>query len=92
MGSLVNISTSPNHDWSLSYTYSLKPVNVLVHDDLGNTIKAKDPRSNSTKFRSFCKYQWDSWLAGTKYKEFDDFYDSVYKGIYENYDFIVSKL
>lgn len=91
-GSLVNISTSPNQDGTLSYTYSLRPVNVLIHSDLGLTIKAKDPRSQSQKFRSKVKYDWDKWLAGTKYKEFDDFYDAVYKKIYEQYDFLVSTL
>lgn len=88
--SLVNISTSPNHDWTHSHTYSLKPVNVLVHNELGDTIKAKDPRRNSEKLRSKLKYDWDRWLIGTKYKEFDDCYDTFFRKIYEQYDYLVS--
>lgn len=88
--SIVNLSTSPNHDGSLSYTYSLKPVNVLVHSDMGDTIKAKDPRSESTKFRSLMKYKFDSWESGSNFKEFEDFYASVYKSIYKNLDFILN--
>jgi len=91
-GSIVNESTSPNHDGTLSKTYSLKPVHVLVHNELWDTIKAKDPRSNSVKLRSLLKYKWDNWLAGTNFKEFDDFYDAFYRKIYEQMDYLVSTL
>lgn len=91
-GSLVNISTSPNQDGTLSYTYSLKPVNVLIHSELWSTIKAKDPRKNSVKLRSKLKFDWDKWLWGTKYNEFDQAYDDFFRKIYEQYDFLISKV
>jgi hypothetical protein len=89
-GSIVNESHSPNHDWTLSKTYSLKPVHVLISDELWDTIKAKDPRSNSVKLRSLLKYKWDNWLAWISHKEFDDFYDSFYREIYDKMDYLLS--
>lgn len=91
-GSIVNESTSPNHDWTYSKTYSFRPINVLIHDELGDTIKAYDPRKNSEKLRSKLKYDWDKWLWWTKYKEFDEAYDSFFRKIYEQYDFLISSL
>ncbi len=87
-GSIVNESHSPNHDGTLSKTYSLRPVHVLVHDELWDTIKSKDTRSESVKFRTLLKYKYDSWEEWDSYKEFDDFYSEVYKTIYRNLDFI----
>lgn len=88
--SVVNESISPNHDWTLSKTYSFKPVHVLIHDELWDTIKAKDPRSESQKLRALLKYKWDTWICWTQYKEFDDFYASVYRKIHEQIDFLTS--
>lgn len=87
-GSIVNESTSPNHDWTLSKTYSLKPVHVIVHNELWDTIKAKDPRSESQKFRTLLKYKYDTWEQWVWFNEFEDFYSSVYKNIYKNLDFL----
>ena len=91
-GSIVNESTSPNHDWTYSKTYSLRPINVLIHDTLWDTIKSKDPRKNSEKLRSKLKYDWDRWLWWTKYKEFDEAYDSFFRKVYEQYDYLISTL
>lgn len=90
--SITNISTSPNGDWTYSNTYSLRPVHVLIHDELGSTIKARDPRSNSTKLRSLLKFKYEKWEAWDSFKEFNDFYDSFYSEIYKNLDFLLSKL
>ena len=86
--SIVNESHSPNHDWTLSKTYSLKPVHCLIHDELWDTIKAKDPRSESQKFRTLLKYKYDTWEQWVWFNEFEDFYSSVYKNIYKNLDFL----
>jgi hypothetical protein len=90
--SIVNESTSPNHDGTYSKTYSFRPIHVLIHDELWDTIKAYDPRKNSEKWRSKLKYDWDKWLWGTKYKEFDDAYDAVFRKMYEQYDFLISTI
>ncbi len=91
-GSITNISTSPNWDGTLSKTYSFRPIHVLIHDKLGSTIKARDPRKNSEKLRSKLKYDWDKWLYGTKYGEFEEAYDAFFRKVYEQYDYLISTL
>lgn len=90
--SIVNESTSPNHDGTLSKTYSLRPIHVLVHDKLWDTIKAKDIRKNSEKLRSKLKFDWDKGIWWTKYKEFDDAYDAFFRKVYEQYDYLISTI
>lgn len=88
-GSIVNESISPNYDWTLSKTYSFRPIHVLIHDELWDTIKAKDPRKNSEKLRSKLKFDWDKWLWWTQYKEFEEAYDAFFRKLYEQYDFLI---
>ena len=90
--SITNVSTSPNWDGSFSYVYSFRPIHVLIHDETWETIKAKDPRKNSEKLRSKIKHDWDRWLIGTEYREFDDCYDAFFRKMYEQYDFLTANL
>ena len=91
-GSIVNESHSPNHDGTLSKTYSLRPIHCLIHNELGDTIKARDIRKNSEKLRSKLKFDWDKGIWWTKYKEFDDAYDAFFRKVYEQYDYLVSTI
>ena len=90
-GSITNISTSPNWDGTFSHTYSFRPIHCLIHDELGETIKAKDPRKNSEKWRSKLQYDWDRWLWWTKHSTFDEAYDSIFRVMYSQYDYIISQ-
>lgn len=91
-GTIVNVSSSSNNDWTKTVCYSIRPVHCLIHDELWDTIKAKDPRKNSEKWRSKLKFDWDRGLWGTKYKEFDDAYDAMFRKMYEQYDFLISTI
>lgn len=89
--SIYNTNESSNQDWTYTNTYSFKPIHCLIHDELWETIKAKDIRSESSKFRSLMKYKFDSWELNI-YWSFDDFYSSVYRSIYKNLDFIIANI
>lgn len=86
--SITNVSTSPNGDGTYSNTYSFRPVRVLIHDELWDTIKAKDPRKQSEKLRSYLKYKFDQ--SDTNFNTFEEFYDDFFKRIYKNIDFLLS--
>lgn len=52
--SITSETKSDNEDGTYSVTYKVEPITVEIQKDNGQTIKAKDPRSNSTKFRNSC--------------------------------------
>jgi hypothetical protein len=86
----MNVSTSPNGDWTYSHTYSFRPIHVLIHDELGDTIKATDPRKNSEKLRSTLKYKYDKEWVGSQFATFEEFYDDFFKKIYYNMDLLTN--
>jgi hypothetical protein len=43
-----------NENGSFDVIYKVEPVTIEVTKDNGKVIKAKDPRSNSVKFRNSC--------------------------------------
>ena len=69
--SITNCNISSNQDWTFTNTYSFRPIHCLIHDELGETIKAKDIRSNSERLRAylFRKYNNDHRLL-EKYNTF----------------------
>ena len=85
-GSITNISSSPNGDGTYSYTYSFRPIHVLIHDELWDTIKARDPRKNSEKLRSYLKYMYEK---DSTLDTFEEFYDDFFKRIYKHMDFLL---
>lgn len=98
--SIYNTNESSNQDWTYTITHSIKPIHCLIHDELGETIKARDIRSNSEKLRAylFRKYNNDPRLLD-KYLNFDDFYDSFFLFMYKDLgngsnhiDFFISNL
>ena len=90
--SVVNISSSSNGDGTTSKTYSFRPIRCIIHNELWETIKVKDPRKNSEKLRSKLKHDWDNWIFWTKYREFDEAYDNFFRKIYSQYDFLISDI
>jgi hypothetical protein len=51
-GSIPSYEMSDNENGTFDLTYKLKPIRVELINELGVTLKAKDPRSNSNKARS----------------------------------------
>lgn len=51
-GSVPSFEMSDNENGTFDMTYKLKPIRVELVNEMGVTLKAKDPRSNSNKARS----------------------------------------
>lgn len=89
-GSIIKTEVVDNHDGTFINISNFRPINCLIHDELGNTITSKDPRKNSEKLRSYLSYQWsqDSRWYNTPEEHYNAFYASIYK----NMDYLISQL
>jgi hypothetical protein len=57
-GAVPKMETSNNEDGTYNVTYKMKPIKVELITETGETIKAKDSRSNSTLNRSQARAIW----------------------------------
>jgi hypothetical protein len=57
-GAIPKMETSDNDNGSFDVTYKMKPIKVELITETGETIKAKDSRSNSTLNRSQARAIW----------------------------------
>lgn len=71
-GTVTQKKEDDNFDGSLSVTYKFEPVEIIFKEELGKAIKARDPRSNSQKLRSFL---WKMWHDEGVVEEFEKVYD-----------------
>lgn len=51
-GAVPKIEMVDNENGSFDVIYKMKPIRVELVNELGETLKAKDPRSNATKARA----------------------------------------
>lgn len=73
-GAIPKFTMSDNDNGTYDVTYTLKPIKVEIINQLGETLKAKDPRSNSNKARSQAlAIHLDRGLT----VPFDEFYDKL---------------
>jgi hypothetical protein len=73
-GSVTQKKEDDNFDGSSNICWKFEPVEVVIKDELGTTIRAKDPRKNSQKFRSYLfKLYSDEGVT----EDFDAVYDAV---------------
>lgn len=73
--SVVSENKSDNEDGTFSITYKLVPLTAEIGKDNGPTLKAKDPRRNSEKFR---KYLYKLWMEHeANIYDFQEVYDAV---------------
>lgn len=77
-GSVESEKDKTEHDGTYIKYYEFEPIKVELIDELGKTIKAKDTRSNSQKFRSFMKWRYDN--SQLNY-EFDILYNEIYNNL-----------
>lgn len=87
-GSITSSELKDNHDGTFNSYYKFEPVLVETINELGETIKSKDPRSKSKLLRA-CLYQ--DWKNIPNNKSDEDFYDFVMDYIIRNHDIIVEK-
>ncbi len=59
---------------SYDITYKIVPITAEISVDNGPTIKAKDPRKNSTKIRNFL---WKTYFNEGGVQDFDKVYDEA---------------
>lgn len=73
-GAVKSITNHDNEDGTVARMYTFKAIKVELLDELGETLKLKDTRSNSQRFRSLV-YKY--YINNAMTVEFDDFYDGV---------------
>lgn len=75
-GSVPSVSENDNDDGTWNRVYTFKPIKIEVLTPTGETIKAKDTRSNSTLIRQGL---WRIWANAASSMNFDEYYDTVCK-------------
>lgn len=88
-GTVVKSQDSDNHDGSMDKLFTLKPVFIELVDEKGESIKAKDTRSESQLFRGVLK---KIWIEKNITLEFENFYSLVYKRMYKYLNAIVEEV
>lgn len=73
-GAIPSFEMSDNENGTFDLTYKLKPIKVEVINELGVTLKAKDPRSNSNKARSQALAYHSEKCTNV---DFEVFYDAI---------------
>jgi len=92
-GSITDSNQKSNQDGTFTYTHSFMPIHCMINAELGETILAKDTRSNSSKLRSKLKYQYDNTPElYQKYDSFETFYDLFFIQIHRKIDFLISEI
>lgn len=74
-GSIPEFKFQDNEDGSWNKIFTFRPIKVELLDPKGKTLKLKDPRSNSVKFRNYCFKVWNGHEAILY--DFDTIYDEV---------------
>ena len=85
-GAIRTATDSDNDDGTMSRIYTFKPIKVELLNELGETIKAKDTRSNSQLLRSLI---YKRWVNAASKMSFDDYYDKVIGSAMINVDKII---
>ena len=85
-GSVRTSTDSDNDDGTLTRLFKFKPIKIEVLNELGETIKAKDTRSNSVLLRNLIYKRWAN--AASK-MDFDSYYDAVMASAMVNIDKII---
>lgn len=88
-GTVVKSQDSDNHNGTFDRQYTLKPVFVELIDNKGESIKARDTRSESQLFRGLLKKKW---IEKNLDIEFETFYSLVYKRLYKYLDAIINEI
>ena len=81
--SIVSKNQVSNQDGTYTNIYTLRPIRWEIHDSQWKSIKAKDNRRNSEKYRSFLFYSWSNEETG--FESFDEYYDSLYRTLMLNH-------
>ena len=86
-GSIVSEEISDNEDGFKNHGYKFQPVKLEAITEIGETIKAKDTRSNSRLWRA---QMFAKWKEAETEMTADEFYDFICNWERRNADFIIS--
>lgn len=86
-GSVTSKIDTDQHDGSIIRYYKFEPVLIKLINEMGETIKAKDTRSQSQKIRSLLKFRWEQAPVNV---EFEDYYIRFTNYIIRNIDQIAA--
>lgn len=87
-GSITTQTDSDNEDGTLIRLYSFKPIKVEVLTPAGETIKARDTRSNSQLIRALV---YKRWVNAASSLSFEEFYDRVCREIMLDIDLLSNR-
>ena len=73
-GSVTGFKVEDNEDGTFNKIYDFKPVKVDVLTPLGKSLKLKDPRKSSQKFRNYC---YKIWIEEGYTEPFDEVYENT---------------
>lgn len=85
-GSVRTATDSDNDDGTISRIYTFKPVKIELLNELGETIKLKDTRSNSQLIRSLV---YKRWVNAASTYSFDEYYDKFATAVMIHIDQII---
>ncbi len=77
-GSVTDTKTSDNENGSFDVTSTFRPVTCDIKTDLGEMIKAKDPRGWSAKIRARV---YKTWEANSDPRSAEEAYESFMKQV-----------
>lgn len=80
-GAVPKIEMVDNENGSFDVIYKMKPIRVELVNELGETLKAKDPRSNATKARAQAVAIYNDKRPNTDEETFYNAISAVQRGM-----------
>lgn len=87
-GSVTRVAEHDNEDGTAVREYNFKAIRVEVLTPTGESIKAKDTRSNSQLLRSLL---WKKWVNAASNIPFEDYYQKFTYGVMRDVDELLDR-
>lgn len=87
-GSITSVTNSDNEDGTVTQSFTFRPIKVDVLTPMGQSIKAKDTRSNSQLLRALLYKKWVN-LASTE--DFETWYTKIIYGVMRDLDELIDR-
>lgn len=87
--SITSENKIDNNDGTFDVVYKIEPITCEVLKDNGETVKAKDPRKNSTKIRNLLHWKWQQLNKST---DFEEYYNKFTNYVLANMENIIETI
>lgn len=87
--SITSETRTDNENGDFDVVFKVEPITVEIQKDNGKTIKARDPRKNSTKIRNLLYFKWKE---SNESIDFDDYYNKFTNTVLANMDALITKM